>query len=99
MKAAVRVGRFGVQPVEQRLCLILARLAPAGWLIFLSVRQLYIAYFASCVCQDPPPVDTGHVGSREIEGAVCERKRGLRVTEKKFSPWKVVEITPGENVL
>lgn len=50
------------------------------------------AYFASCVCQDPPPVDTGHVGLREIERAVCEReKRGW--FKRKYGSWKVVEVT------
>lgn len=56
--------------------------ASAGWLIFRVERKttlqpcIQAAYFASCVCQDPPPVDTGHVGLRAIERAVCERERG-----------------------
>lgn len=83
-------SQFGVQPVEQcahfqRLCLILARLA---WLIFRvgCKTTLQPAYFDSCVCQDPPPVDTGHVGlerDRETnvrvkgaEGAFKEEKEG-----------------------
>lgn len=60
---------------------------PAHWFIFRVTckTSLRAAYFASCVCQDPPPVDTHHVGLKKRECSV--RGKGDKGDLKdKFSP-------------
>lgn len=88
----------------QRLCLILARLGwlagrPAGSFLEWSVRQLSGLHTGSILCFMclPRPTSCWHWPrglAGEIEGAVWERKRGLReIFKRQIQPRKVVGIT------